>query len=101
MYPTKTPSTPLILSSPSLFSKSFLAMSLSRTAVEAIVTKVNTLLEYHLGMAKLGMGPAEVNPKLIEAAQLAVSRRDNISSHFISSLFRDSSNLKLTERFGL
>lgn len=43
------------------------------------MTKVNTLLEYHLGMAKLGMGPSEVNPKLLEAAQLAVSRRD----HFI------------------
>lgn len=47
-------------------------MSLSRTAIDATVQNAKTLLEFHLGMVKLGMGPSEVNPKLIEAAQAVV-----------------------------
>ncbi|KAF9455610.1 hypothetical protein BDZ94DRAFT_1316034 [Collybia nuda] len=47
-------------------------MSSTRSAVDAIISKASTLLEFHLGMAKLGMAPVDCNPKLIEAAQVAL-----------------------------
>jgi len=44
----------------------------TQPAVDTLIAKASTLLEHHLGMSKLGMAPGDVNPKLIEAAQVAV-----------------------------
>lgn len=64
-------------------------MSLSATnparqaAADLTLAKGNTLLEHHIGMAKMGMAPGDVNPKLIEAAQVVV----RLSSFMFSRIY--------------
>ncbi|KAF9460435.1 hypothetical protein BDZ94DRAFT_1311562 [Collybia nuda] len=64
-------------------------MTVFCVAIDALVHKASTLLDFHLGMAKLGMPPVDCNPKLIEAAQVALELEGICSTWTQDHLIQD------------